>query len=60
MWGRTGVCIFKGIMDADGYDSVLEEVLLPFLRDVYPDGHCFVRIMIQNLKMYTPCILLPE
>ena len=30
-------------MDADGYVSILEEALLPFLRDVYPDGHRFVQ-----------------
>ena len=29
-------------MDADGYVSILE-ALLPFLRDVYPDGHRFVQ-----------------
>ena len=41
--GRTGVCIFEGIMDADGYVSILEEALLSFLRDVYLDGHGFVQ-----------------
>ena len=30
-------------MDADGYVSILEEALLPFLRNVYPDGHRFVQ-----------------
>ena len=30
-------------MDADGYVSILEQALLPFLRDVYPDGHRFVQ-----------------
>ena len=43
MRGRTGVCIFEGIMDADGDVSILEQALLPFLRDVYPDGHRFVQ-----------------
>ena len=43
--GRTGICtyIFEGIMDADGYVSILEGALLPFLRDIYPDGHRFVQ-----------------
>ena len=43
MRGRTGICIFEGIMDADGYVSILEGALLPFLRDIYPDGHRFVQ-----------------
>ena len=30
-------------MDADGYVSILELALLPFLRDLYPNGHCFVQ-----------------
>ena len=42
MRGRTGVCTFEGIMDADRYISILE-ALLPFLKDVYPDGHRFVQ-----------------
>ena len=42
MRGRTGICIFDGIMDAALYVKVLEETLLPFLRDIYPDGHRFM------------------
>ena len=51
MSGRTGVCIFEGIMDADGYVSILEQALLPFLRDVYQDGHgiALFKIMTQNI-----------
>ena len=37
--GRTGVCIFDGIMDAEMYVTILRHTLLPFLREVYPDGH---------------------
>ena len=35
MRGRTGVCVFDGIMDADGYTEILRSTLLPLLRDVY-------------------------
>ena len=34
--GRTGICIFEGIMDAPLYIEVLERTLLPFLQIVYP------------------------
>ena len=37
-------------MDADGYVSILEQALLPFLRDVYPDGHHVVQ---DNEPKYT-------
>ena len=30
-------------MNADGYVSILEQALIPFLRDVYQDGHRFVQ-----------------
>ena len=43
MRGRTGICIFDGIMDADLYISILEKSLVPFLRDVYPDSHRFMQ-----------------
>ena len=42
MSGRTGICIFEGIMDADMYVDILDKTLLPFLAEVYPDGHRFV------------------
>ena len=38
--GRTGICIFEGIMDAPLYIKVLNQTLLPFLGRVYLDGHC--------------------
>ena len=41
--GRTGICIFEGIMNAELYVQILESALLPFLRDVYPDGHKFMQ-----------------
>ena len=41
--GRTGICIFEGIMNAELYVKILISALLPFLRDVYPDGHKFMQ-----------------
>jgi len=43
MRGRTGICIFEGIINAPVYIDVLEKTLLPFLSDVYPDGHRFMQ-----------------
>ena len=37
--GRTGICIFDGIMKKELFVSILEGTLLPFVKDVYPDGH---------------------
>ena len=37
--GRTGICIFEGMMNAPWYISILEHTLLPFITTVYPDGH---------------------
>ena len=42
MRGRTGICIFDGIMNAPLYIQILEQTLLPFLREVCPDGHRFM------------------
>ena len=41
--GPTPICIFEGIMTADKYINILEQTLLPFLKEVYPDGHKFVQ-----------------
>ena len=30
-------------MDAELYVDILRHTLLPFLHDVYPDGHCFMQ-----------------
>ena len=43
MRGRTGICIFDGVMDAELYLTILRQTLLPFLREVYPDGHRFMQ-----------------
>ena len=40
--GRTGICIFEGIMNAPLYIQVLEQTLIPFLQSAYPDGHRFM------------------
>ena len=41
--GRTGLYIFDGTMDADVYMDILSRCLLPFLHDVFPDGHRFMQ-----------------
>ena len=43
MRGSIGVCIFEGILNAKGYVGILEDMSLPFLRNVYPDGHRFMQ-----------------
>ena len=37
--GRTEICIFDRIMKKELFISILEGTLLPFVKDVYPDGH---------------------
>ena len=41
--GRTELVIFEGTMDASLYVEILKVGLLPFLRQVYPDGHRFMQ-----------------
>ena len=41
--GATGVCIFQGIMDTPLYTQILEEYLVPFIQDVYPNSHKFMQ-----------------
>ena len=40
--GRTGICIFDGIMDRHLYIEILDNALKPFISAVYPDGHRFM------------------
>ena len=47
--GRTGICIFEGIMNAHLYVEILESALLPFIESVYPDGQ---RLMQDNDPKY--------
>ena len=41
--GRTNVCIFDGIMDAELYTKILKECLVPFCQEIYPGGHQFMQ-----------------
>ena len=43
MRGRTGICIFKEIMDAYAYAEILQKTLLPFVHEVFPNGHQFMQ-----------------
>ncbi|KAJ8017979.1 Transposable element Tcb2 transposase [Holothuria leucospilota] len=38
--GKTNICIFDGIMNADFYKTIIDEALLPFIKDAFPDGKC--------------------
>ena len=48
--GTTPIVIFDGILNAEGYETILEKGLIPFLRDVYPGGH---RLMQDNDPKHT-------
>lgn len=37
------MCIFDGTMDANVYVDILDRCLLPFLHDVFPNGHRFMQ-----------------
>ena len=39
--GQTSICIFDGKMNAQLFVSILDQTLVPFIREVYPDGHRF-------------------
>ena len=41
--GRTGICIYEGIMKAELFIEILDKTLLPFIDGVYPDGHKFMQ-----------------
>ena len=51
MKGRTGICVFDGIMDAEKYVEILEQTLMSFILDVFPDGYC--RFMQDNDPKHT-------
>ena len=40
--GRTGVCVFEGIMKKELFVSILDGTLLSFIENVYPEGHKFM------------------
>ena len=39
--GATNVVVFTGTLTATRYIDILEAVLVPFLEEVYPNGHRF-------------------
>lgn len=41
--GRTEICIFEGIMNAEMYTDILAQCLVPFIQRVYPAGHRFMQ-----------------
>lgn len=41
--GRTGICIFEGKMDAPLYTTILEQTLVPFIKDRMPNHHRFMQ-----------------
>ena len=40
--GKSGICIFDGIMDRFLYVDILKKTLLPFIEHQFPDGHRFM------------------
>lgn len=43
MRGRTGICIFEGIMKSEPFIEILNKTLLPFIAAVYPASHKFMQ-----------------
>ena len=41
--GRCRICVFEGKMNAPLYTNILENTLVPFIRDVFPDHHRFMQ-----------------
>ena len=41
--GRTEICIFDGIMDAEMYTKILEKCLVPFCQRIYPQRYRFMQ-----------------
>ena len=41
--GRIGICIFEGIMKKELFVSILDGTLIPFIDNIYPDGHRFMQ-----------------
>ena len=40
---RTAICIFEGIMDRFLFTDILDQTLVPFVREVYPEHHRFMQ-----------------
>ena len=50
--GPTAVCIFEGRLNAPLFVQILDKTLLPFVKEVFPEGHHFTyRIMIRNIVL---------
>ena len=43
--------MFTGIMNADRLISVLEAGLLPFIEEVFPDGHRCIKTMTLSIQV---------
>ena len=41
--GRTEICIYEGIMNAEMYTNILAQCLVSFIQRVYADGHRFMQ-----------------
>ena len=41
--GRTGICIFEGIMDHYLFTDILDKTLVPFIEKEYPTTHRFMQ-----------------
>lgn len=41
--GKTHVCIFNGIMNADLYVDILAKTLIPFIKEKFPNAHRFMQ-----------------
>ena len=41
--GRSRLTIFEGKMNAPLFISILRQSLIPFIKDIFPDGHRFVQ-----------------
>lgn len=48
--GSTETCVFSGIMDVTLYIKILNDTLLPFIHNTYPEGH---RLMQDNDLKHT-------
>ena len=41
--GRTGICIFEGIMDRFLFTEILDQTLVPFIQAEFPTSHRFMQ-----------------
>ena len=41
--GRTGICVFDGIMEQFLFCDIIEKTLLPFIQAKFPGTHCFMQ-----------------